>query len=55
LGGSGSLYFDGNYLSCARILNKPNNYSPGFDEILLSYFPEGKKVYVEKIVYLGGG
>lgn len=47
-----SSYFDGLYSSCARVLNKYDSYSPGFKETLLSYFPQWKTVYQDKIVYL---
>ncbi|MFZ2151079.1 MAG: thermonuclease family protein [Candidatus Absconditicoccaceae bacterium] len=50
-----SSYFDGIYSTCARILSKYDNYSPGFNETLLSYFPQGTPVYLDKIVYVGGG
>ncbi|MCF7834790.1 thermonuclease family protein [Candidatus Gracilibacteria bacterium] len=52
---SQSSYFDGLYSSCARIFNYNDNYSPGFDRTLLSYFPQGLPIYLDKIVYVGGG
>ena len=48
-----SSYFDWKHASCARILDKYSHYSPGFDEILLSYFPAWVATYVDKIVYVG--
>lgn len=47
-----SSYFDWLYSSCARILNHNYHYSPGFDETLLSYFPQWLPVYIEKAVYI---
>jgi len=49
-----SSYFDWLYSSCARILAKYDNYSPWFNETLLSYFPQWTPVYLDKIVYVGG-
>jgi endonuclease YncB( thermonuclease family) len=47
-----SSYFDWRYSSCARIMDKYDNYSPWFNETLLSYFPQWATVYVDKIVYM---
>ena len=48
-----SSYFNWRYASCARIFDKYDNYSPGFKETLLSYFPQWVPVHVDKIVYMG--
>ncbi len=48
-----SSYFDWRYSSCARIMDKYDNYSPWFNQTLLSYFPQWTPVYVDKIVYVG--